>query len=361
LLQLNAAQFPVTSNTQVVTGGGLNVNLVSRGSSGSLCVLGNYDGYNGVVQCFGMPSVVTYTATCSGAVLIADPASLSGVIAPLQGVVGIVTLQDAASPTVCAWTVSGTAACWGNSSYLGAYVSSSAPVGPSPVYTDTAGTVPLTNVQQMSGGGYHFCALYGISQPLSLACWGDNGNGALTGTYTPTVTMVASYSVAHTSYVFLPTSTTAGIIGVSSVLQLSAGFRHVCVLVNEVSGTQGAVRCWGQDGTYLEYLQSTYSPGVDVEYSNATTQQNGGAASITSLAGTRVRGVASISSGYHYTCAIMNSPLAPVSCWGNNAVYGLGNGGSAGTTSTHGSIGPPPCPSPGPNTFTQLIGGGVIG
>ncbi len=85
-----------------------------------------------------------------------------------------------------------------------------------------------------------------------------------------------------------------------AVVQISAGYQHACVLLDD-----GTVKCWGFNfrgavGPAAEYYQCTpvTVPGLS--------------------------GVTGISSGYYHTCAVMADGTAR--CWGLNNYGQLGNG-----------------------------------
>jgi hypothetical protein len=89
-------------------------------------------------------------------------------------------------------------------------------------------TVPdgLASVSQVSGGGYHTCAL---KTRGTVVCWGYNGYGETT----------------------VPD-------GLASVAQVSAGLNHTCALK-----TDGTVVCWGANG-YADHGQATVPAGLNL-------------------------------------------------------------------------------------------------
>jgi len=193
----------------------------------------------------------------------------------------------------------------------------------------------------ISSGEYHTCAILDDS---SVSCWGSNGNGRLgDGTYTNRNT---------------PTHTSSLGTGRSAV-SISSGNSHTCAILDDASAS-----CWGDnwygqlgDGTNTERNRPTQtsslgtgrtavviSPGYghtcavldDASVScwgynyygqladGTTTDKNKPTQTVSLGSG---RTAVSISSGLHYSCAILDNES--VSCWGANGDGRLGDGTNA--------------------------------
>ena len=123
----------------------------------------------------------------------------------------------------------------------------------------------------------------------TVKCWGDNsagqlGNGSTVGSATP-----------------VPVS---NLVGVTSI---SAGYDHACAVV---SG--GGAKCWGNNGAGQLGDGSTSSSSVAVDVKDLT-------------------GVAGIASGLDSTCARLAD--GSVRCWGDNTWGQLGSGTGANSIS----------------------------
>jgi alpha-tubulin suppressor-like RCC1 family protein len=93
------------------------------------------------------------------------------------------------------------------------------------------------------------------------------------------------------------------------VTQISAGYSHTCVIT-----TAGAAMCWGSNTSGQLGNGTTVASPVPVPVTGLST------------------GVASISAGYVYTCALTTS--GAVKCWGSNSTGQLGNGGTTYSSSS---------------------------
>jgi hypothetical protein len=127
----------------------------------------------------------------------------------------------------------------------------------------------------------------------TVQCFGTtNGNGQLgNGTTTPSTTPVQ-------------------VTGLTSVMQICAGFGHACALQSS-----GTVSCWGANFDGQLGNNSTTNSSVPV------TASLGGSAT-------------SIACGGYHSCAIVNAVYANVQCWGYNAYGQLGN-----NSTTNSSVG----------------------
>lgn len=142
-----------------------------------------------------------------------------------------------------------------------------------------------SGVASISAGADHTCA---VLTDGTAKCWGADGGGALGNTggnsLTPVPVVVDSAGVA-----------------VSGIMAISAGSAHTCALL-----TTGGLKCWGTN---------TYG---QLGNSNATNQNY--PVNVTGL----TSGVAAVSAGDSYTCAVLADGSAK--CWGQNYVGQLGNG-----------------------------------
>jgi alpha-tubulin suppressor-like RCC1 family protein len=155
---------------------------------------------------------------------------------------------------------------------------------------DGVGT--LSNVAQISAGGYHTCAL--LTNTNSVDCWGYNYSGQL-GDDTTTQRSTP-----------VPVKGVGGVGTLSNVTQISAGFYHTCALL---SG--GTVDCWGDNGIG--------------RLGNGTMANSSTPVSVKGVAGTgTLSNVTQISAGGYHTCALLSDNS--VDCWGYNFFGQLGNG-----------------------------------
>ena len=216
----------------------------------------------------------------------------------------------------CALTTSGAVKCWGNNWINGRHLT--------PV--DVVGLD--SGVAAVSAGGYHTCAL---TTSGAVKCWGINWYGQL-GINSTTTT-------AHL--------TPVDVVGLDSgVAAISAGGYHTCALT-----TSGAVKCWGAnwygqlgDGTTTDCYTPVDVVGLDsgvaaisagggytcaLTTSGAVKCWGWGAGSLTPADKVGLDGgVAAISAGAVHTCALTTS--GAVKCWGANYSGELGDGTTTG-------------------------------
>ncbi len=237
--------------------------------------------------------------------------------------------DDGETYHTCAVTTSGGAKCWGRNRY-GQLGNGTFSVYGSATPVDVSGLT--SGVAQISTGQRHTCA---VTTSGGAKCWGYNGfgglgNGALSDSATPVnvsglTSGVAQMSVGHFYTCAVTTSGGAkcwgynayGMLGngtfsnsatpvdvsglTSGVAQISAGDFHACALT-----TSGGVKCWGHGGEGQLGNGTFYNSATPVNVSGLTS------------------GVAQISAGYYHTCAVMAS--GGVKCWGSNVYGGLGDG-----------------------------------
>lgn len=193
---------------------------------------------------------------------------------------------EARGAHTCAVTREGAVKCWGGNDFGnlgdGTTTNRRTPVG----------VVGLgSGVRAISAGWGYTCAL---TTGGAVKCWGENHRGQLgDGTTTDRHTPVQ-------------------VVGLGSgVTAISAGYDYMCALT-----TGGAVKCWGHN---------EYGKLGDGTTTNRRTPV--GVVGLNS-------GVAAISSGADFTCALMSS--GAVKCWGYNESGDLGDGT---TTNRHTPVG----------------------
>ena len=167
--------------------------------------------------------------------------------------------------------------------------------------TSNSATVTITvrpfGAVSISAGGDHTCA---VMVDHTARCWGSNtyfGYYGQLGTGTTTNSSVPVKVVD-------PTDTTTALGGIASI---SAGSSTTCAVM-----TDSTARCWGAN--YKGQLGNNTTTGslvaVTVVDPADTTQA--------------LNGIASISVGVTFTCALMTNGTAR--CWGGNDVGQLGHG-----------------------------------
>ncbi len=152
---------------------------------------------------------------------------------------------------------------------------------PLTITTTVDASTPLLATQVASGGD-HTCVL---TLSGGVKCWGSN-------------TMGQGGNGTTTSPITVPTDVTGLTSGVAAI---SAGYNHTCALL-----TTGGMKCWGNN--FYGHL------------GDGTTTQRTTPVDVSGM----TSGVARISAGENFTCAITSAGAAR--CWGLNASGQLGNG-----------------------------------
>lgn len=213
----------------------------------------------------------------------------------------------------CALLQSGSITCWGANG-LG-QLGLGAP-GPSLEFPVAPVALPGGHAAiSISAAGDHTCALLTTGQ---VTCWGANtagvlGNGA-SGGFVP----------APPTPVALPGGRTA--------TALSTSLSHTCVVLDD-----GGVTCWGSDG--FGQLGNGALAG-DIISPPAPVSLPGG------------RRATAVSASSGHTCALLDD--GRVTCWGDDSVGQLGNGGMPGNVTSP----PAPVALPGGDTAIAIATSG---
>ena len=202
-----------------------------------------------------------------------------------------VTAVAAGEEHSCALKSNGQVRCWGDNS-TGQLGDGTTTDRLRPVtVSNPNGTGALTDMTQVSAGGFFACAKKSNNQ---VRCWGSNFFGQLgDGTTTDRTRPVS-------------VSNTTGGNALQNVKKLSTGRWHACAVLDN-----GQARCWGdnEDGQLGDGTTTNRTRPVSV--SNAT-------------GGNALQGIGRISAGAWHTCARLTSGQAR--CWGANAFGALGDG-----------------------------------
>jgi alpha-tubulin suppressor-like RCC1 family protein len=201
----------------------------------------------------------------------------TGSTAPVQALNVQASQVSAGREASCAVTLAQRVRCWGDNNFGelgdGNFNDSSTP-------KLVAG---LTGVTQVAVGDFHACALQDTGR---VFCWGSNtfgdlGDGTTTTSDVPVV-----------------------VAGIEGAEQIAAGAEHTCALL-----TGGDLKCWGDN--------SVGQLGTG-NFTDALVP-----AQVASLSS----GVAQMSLGEDFTCALAATPGATVLCWGDAGAHGqLGDG-----------------------------------
>jgi alpha-tubulin suppressor-like RCC1 family protein len=148
----------------------------------------------------------------------------------------------------------------------------------------------LTNAIEVSGGSFYTCALLSSG---GIKCWGENGFGELgDGTFTERTTPVS-------------------VAGITNAIEVTGGELSTCALISD-----GSIKCWGYNG-FGELGNGSTTP----EYSPTPVAVKG----ITNA-------VAVSAVGDFHTCALLST--GSIKCWGYNEDGELGNGTMTEDTTT---------------------------
>jgi alpha-tubulin suppressor-like RCC1 family protein len=190
----------------------------------------------------------------------------------------------------CAVLTDGTARCWGSNAdgQIGSGFLGGNSLHPASVRRSLL--TPLTDVESISAGTYHTCA---VLSGGTARCWGSAlggrlGNGVVTGNSAAPVTV---------------TDADGPLSGITAV---SAGSSHTCALLDDATA-----RCWGSNGS-----GQLGTGDVGGNESRAVTVRIDGERPMT--------GILQIEVGNSTTCARLSD--GTMRCWGSNEDGGLGDG-----------------------------------
>jgi len=211
--------------------------------------------------------------------------------------------------------INGGIQCWGNNNFgqlgNGATITSSPFGTATPVTVYSSGTTALSNVQAITAGLYHTCALINSG----VQCWGHNNDGQL-----------GNNSTVDSDYPVQVTDGSGNFL--TGIQAISAGENFTCAL-----GQSGNVFCWGDDSS--EQLGDYDGTFAAKDHYVPVKVSSGGAA---------LSGVQAIAAGGFHTCAIQSGAVL---CWGNDTAGQLGTGASA-------------LPGPNPTPAAVQFGGGNL-
>jgi alpha-tubulin suppressor-like RCC1 family protein len=190
----------------------------------------------------------------------------------------------------CAVLTDGTARCWGSNAdgQIGSGFLGGNSLHPASVRRSLLS--PLTDVESISAGTYHTCAVIsgGTARCWGSALGGKLGDGAVTGNSAVAVTVTDDNGP------------------LSSITAVSAGSSHTCALLDDTTA-----RCWGSNGS-----GQLGTGEVGGNESRAVTVSIDGERPMT--------GILQIEVGNSTTCARLSD--GTMRCWGSNEDGGLGDG-----------------------------------
>jgi alpha-tubulin suppressor-like RCC1 family protein len=217
----------------------------------------------------------------------------SNVPVQVQGLTSGVVAIDAGANYMCVLTSAGGVKCWGGNA--GGQLGS----GGTGTLTTPADVTGLTSgVVAISAGTLHSCA---VLTNGTAKCWGDDSVGALGNTGSSSSTPVT---------VVVDSNGTP----VTGLRTISAGNSHTCAAT-----ATGAVKCWGAGGSGQLGIGTSANNSYPVNLPAFPGAVNAG-----------VVGVATLSAGNGYTCAVLNDSTAQ--CWGYNSYAQIGDGTSGGSS-----------------------------
>lgn len=182
----------------------------------------------------------------------------------------------------CALRANKTVTCWGqnNEGQLGTNNRNA--------LTRPQFTLPITNVQKITGRFQHYCAL---TEAGAVFCWGLNETGQIGNNSASGERVLTPYQIPQTY-----PSGVAGLPG--SIKDISAGYNHTCAV-----NSSGGVLCWGNNGAG--------------ESGHATISE---ARPYPTAVPNLTSGVVSVHAGISSTCAIKaTATTKEIYCWGYNA------------------------------------------
>ena len=199
----------------------------------------------------------------------------------------IITSFSAAGPSTCAIASDNQAYCWGygGEGQLGNNATANSSVA---VAVYTSGVLAGKTVFSLSTGHGHTCTIASDNQAY---CWGYNASGQLGNNSTAQSTVPVAVN-------------TAGVLSGKTLLSLSSGRDHTCVIASD-----NQAYCWGDGGSGRLGRNSISASTVPVAVNTAGV-----------LSGKTILAVAA---GRSHTCAIASDNQAY--CWGLNTNGQLGN------------------------------------
>lgn len=281
----NRSFYPVAVDTSGVLSG----KTLTKISTGGLhsCVIDT----DGKAYCWGR-NIYGYLG--NGVSGSANDA-FSPVAVDTSGVLAGKTLSDiiAGSSVSCALDTDGKAYCWGlgSSGQLGRGSKASSSV---PVAVDTTGVISGKPLVKIDSDSHTTCALDSDGKAY---CWGGYKGMGL--------------GINANDNVLLPIAVdTSGVLSGKTLIDLSIGDSHVCVV-----DTQGKAYCWGYGGS------GQLGDGNSTNALTPVAVDDSGA-----LAG---KTLIDIDAGAQMTCAIDSEGKAY--CWGSSYYGRLGDGSTAGS------------------------------
>ena len=202
--------------------------------------------------------------------------------------------------------LSGKVFCWGSNATL--QLGTATDVANSSTPLEVQG---ISTAAELAAGWGHTCALL---EDMTMKCWGSNQSLQL-----GTSSTAANFAVP------------ALVPGLTNITSIAAGMSATCAIVGGVGakiGDAGGVKCWGSNGS-----QDIYG-GEGAPYLGRRTAVGATAVDKTDVPGyvqyagaDLSSGVARISVGQDYGCAVMTNKTAK--CWGENTNDKLGVGSVA--------------------------------
>jgi len=188
--------------------------------------------------------------------------------------------------------------CWGSNATL--QLGTATDVADSSTPLEVQG---ISTAVELAAGWGHTCALL---EDMTMKCWGSNQSLQL-----GTSATIANLAVP------------ALVPGLVNITSIAAGASATCAIVGGAGakiGDAGGVKCWGNNG-----MAGAGDTTVRPYLGRATTATNTYVPGYVQDAGADLSsGVARISVGYSYGCAVLTNKTAK--CWGSNSSDQLGVG-----------------------------------